>query len=311
MAPSLTGRSMNPSGGPRRRILVEAEDAGVRAAALTALGKAGYEVETCAGPRPGHPCPLLAGAPCPLVDRADVVVHALAGRGGEWIRDRLRPEGAEAAPELLVPTGWHGSPPASGEGAASLPTSVGDAELLEAVNRLHARRFRHLRLPVTLHDGRKVVVRAIRSGDAERLRAFDAGLSPRSRQLRDLGSKPPLTEDWARHLAEVDFESRFALVAVAGRGSAERIVADCRLLSSEKVSGELAIVVADDYQGAGLGRLLVELTLRLAAARGLPQVFADVRYDNRPMALLLRSEGFQRTSWDLGVMTFVRPTPAG
>jgi RimJ/RimL family protein N-acetyltransferase len=156
-----------------------------------------------------------------------------------------------------------------------------------------------------------VVIRAVRPDDAERLRVFDAGLSARSRQLRYLGSKPPMTEDWARHLSEVDFDRRFALVATAGSGPEERIVADCRLLSSEEVTGELAIVVADDHQGLGLGHLLVDLTLRVAAARGLPRVFADVRYDNRPMAVLLRSEGFQRTGWDLGVMTFVRTSGPG
>jgi RimJ/RimL family protein N-acetyltransferase len=230
----------------------------------------------------------------------------MSGRSGRTVRERLASKGSEPGPELLVLTGWHGAPDAGN--ASNLPTSARDAELLEAVNRLHGRRFRHLRLPVTLHDGRRVVIRAVRPDDAERLRAFDAGLSPRSRQLRYLGSKPPMTEDWARHLSEVDFDRRFALVATAGTGEAERIVADCRLLSGEEVTGELAIVVADDHQGLGLGRLLVDLTLRVAAARGLPRVFADVRYDNRPMAVLLRAEGFERVGWDLGVMTFVRST---
>jgi GNAT superfamily N-acetyltransferase len=295
---------MPPIGGPRRRILVEARDAGVRGAARTALTRAGFEVNVCAGPGPGHPCPLLSGQACSLVDRSDVVVHALPGKVGKAVRERLGHPGSEAGPELLVLTGWHGATDA-GE-AANLPTLARDDELLEAVNRLHGRRFRFFRLPVTLHDGRRVVIRAVRPDDAERLRAFDAALSPRSHQLRYLGSKPPMTEDGARHLSEVDFDRHFALVAGAGTGVDQRIVADCRLLSSEEVTGELAIVVADDHQGLGLGRLLVDLTLRVAAARGLPRVLADVRYDNRPMAVLLRSEGFERVDWDLGVMTFVR-----
>lgn len=295
---------MPPVAGPRRRILVEARDAGLRAAARQALARAGYEVSECAGPRRGHPCPVLSGGPCPLVNRADVVVNALPGSTGQAVREGIAPRGPEPGPELLVLTGRHG---ASGAGeAANLPTAAIDGDLLEAVNRLHGRRFRHLRLPVTLRDGRRVVVRAVRPDDAQRLREFDQGLSPRSRQLRYLGSKPPMTEDWARHLVEVDFDLRFALVASFGTGTGERIVADCRLLSSQDVAGELAIVVADDFQGVGLGRLLVDLTLRVAAARGLPGVFADVRYDNRSMAILLRSEGFQRTGWDLGVMNFVR-----
>jgi len=38
------------------------------------LRAAGYEVELCAGP--GHEqCPVLAGLPCPIADRADVLVY--------------------------------------------------------------------------------------------------------------------------------------------------------------------------------------------------------------------------------------------
>ena len=265
---------------------------------------AGFQVTGCPGPAAGHPCPVLAGRPCGLVSGADVVIHALSGRRGQNVLERLRPFGEKASPEVLVLTGIHAAPGASGRD--SLPAATSEADLLEAVYRLHARRARFIRLPLTLHDGRRVLIRAVRRDDDERLREFDAGLSLRSRQLRYVGSKPPMTEDWARHLVALDFDLRFALVATAGRGTEEKIVADCRLLSDARVQGELAIVVADDYQGVGLGRLLIELTLRVAGDRGLPGVFADVRYDNRPMALLLRSEGFERTGRDLGVMTFVR-----
>ncbi|MEO9007735.1 MAG: GNAT family N-acetyltransferase, partial [Candidatus Dormibacter sp.] len=301
---SLTGRSVMPSGGPRRRILLEAGDARLRGAATELLASAGFQVTVCSGHAPGHPCPLLAGQPCGLVAGADVVVHALAGPDGEVVLGRLRPAGEVGGPEVLVLTGHPAATDRGGE--ESLPATAAGTQLLGAVYRLHGTRARFLRLPLTLHDGRRVLIRAVRRDDDRRLREFDAGLSPRSRQLRYLGSKPPMTEGWAKHLVGVDFDLRFALVATTGEGEAERIVADCRLLSDEKVQGELAIVVADDHHGVGLGRMLVELTLRVAADRGLPEVIAEVRYDNRSMALLLRSEGFERTGWDLGVMTFAR-----
>jgi RimJ/RimL family protein N-acetyltransferase len=294
---------MDPVSGPRRRILIEAGDADLRRAATELLESAGFAVTACNGPASGRPCPLLAGQPCGLVAGADVVVHALSGRRGRAVLERLRSDPA-VGPEVLVLTGRHAAP--SGGGEQSVPVVAPGPELLAKVFRLHAARARFLRLPVTLHDGRRVIVRAVRPTDADRLRAFDRGLSPLSRQLRYLGSKPPMTEDWALHLTTVDFDRRFALVATTGMGEAERIVADCRLLADGEDRAELAIVVADDHQGTGLGRLLVELTMRLAGDRGFPEVYAEVRYDNRTMALLLRSEGFERVSWDLGVMTFLR-----
>jgi RimJ/RimL family protein N-acetyltransferase len=294
---------MPPIAGPRRRILIEAADADLRRAATELLESAGFAVTACTGPSSGRPCPLLAGQPCGLVAGADVVVHALSGRRGHAVLERLRPDPA-AGPEVLVLTGRHAAPSAGAE--QSMPAAAPGPELLARVFRLHASRARFLRLPVTLHDGRRVIVRAVHPTDAGRLRAFDSGLSPLSRQLRYMGSKPPMTEDWALHLTTVDFDSRFALVATTGMGEADRIVADCRLLADGENRAELAIIVADDHQGTGLGRLLVELTMRLAWDRGFPEVHADVRYDNRTMALLLRSEGFERVGWDLGVMTFLR-----
>ncbi|HEX6349147.1 MAG TPA: GNAT family N-acetyltransferase [Candidatus Dormibacteraeota bacterium] len=150
-----------------------------------------------------------------------------------------------------------------------------------------------------------MLVRRIAPGDRERLRRFDAGLSDRSRRLRYLGFMPPMSKEWAAHLAAPDFDRRFAFVAVAGR----RLVADCRLVPSDDGAEELALAVSDDFQGEGLGHVLVETALSAAAACGA-EVVAQVRYDNDRMAHLLRAFGFRRTGWDLGVLTFRWSPPA-
>lgn len=294
-------RSPRPYRGPRRRVLLEAGDPGLRLTATGVLEAAGFHITTCPGPAAGTPCPLLSGRACGLVGRADLVVHALRGPLGQVVLERL-PAPGQGGPGVLVLTGPHASGRAGGRPSLAVATSGPD--LLEAIYRLHARRDRLIHIPATLLDGRFVTVRAVRPDDSERLREFDAGLSPLSRQLRYLGSKPPMTEDWAKHLTTLDFDRSFGLVAAAGGGLEERIVADCRLVAADRDRAELAIVVADDHQGAGLGRLLVELTLKIAADRGLSTVVADVRHDNSAMALLLRSEGFERVGWELGVMTF-------
>lgn len=158
-----------------------------------------------------------------------------------------------------------------------------------------------------LRDGREVVVTAIEPRDARLLREFDLGLSDRSRRLRYLSWAPPLTRKWARRMASVDFRDRFAFVAMAGRGSSQRLVADCRLVPRpDGRTAEVAVAVPDDFQGLGLGRTLLELVLGVAADRGLDAVVAEVRYDNDPMMRLLRDLGFRRVAWELGVLTFVR-----
>ena len=150
-------------------------------------------------------------------------------------------------------------------------------------------------------------MRAVDLGDAELLRAFDDGLSERSRQLRYHGWVPPMTRARAEALTRPDPSVHCALVAMPDPG-APRIIADCRLTAIPHLPGsaEVAIAVADDFQGVGLGRAVLELTLAIAAHRGVTAVLAEVREDNTRMLFLLRNLGFERTGRSLGVLTMMR-----
>jgi len=57
------------------------------------LRAVGYEVELCGGPQQ-DPCPVLKSLPCPLVDRADVLIYdawvAGSGDGGRQLIAELR-----------------------------------------------------------------------------------------------------------------------------------------------------------------------------------------------------------------------------
>jgi DNA-binding NtrC family response regulator len=56
------------------RVIVVQRDPAVGARIAADLRGAGYEIEQCDGP--GHaPCPVIGGLPCPLVDRADVLLY--------------------------------------------------------------------------------------------------------------------------------------------------------------------------------------------------------------------------------------------
>jgi ribosomal protein S18 acetylase RimI-like enzyme len=209
-----------------------------------------------------------------------VVLHALRGPRGRAIRERLRGEGR---PVVVAPAGATGG------------------ALLDGVRAAFAgARARKVRFRLTARSGAVVRIRAIRPSDRFRLRRFDAGLSERSRSLRYLGFMPPMTEQSAAGLAAPDFAQRFAFVAVAGR----RVVGDCRLVPATDRGVEMAIAVSDDWQGSGLGPALLETALRTAAERGITEVIAEVRYDNQRMSRILRRYGFERTGWELGIMTF-------
>jgi acetyltransferase len=98
-------------------------------------------------------------------------------------------------------------------------------------------------------------------------------------------------------MTEIDHHRHVAFVAHpagAGDHDGQAIVADARyVVRAESAEAEFAIAVADEWQGAGLGR---ELLLRMAAharEQGLRRLFGDVLWGNTSMLAMVRSLGGQ------------------
>jgi len=74
------------------RVLVVHHDVDVADIQVDELRRAGYDVEQCAGPIGGNPCPVLRGDGCWQVDRADVLVYDAwaCGDGRSALIDDLR-----------------------------------------------------------------------------------------------------------------------------------------------------------------------------------------------------------------------------
>jgi acetyltransferase len=94
-----------------------------------------------------------------------------------------------------------------------------------------------------------------------------------------------LPPDWARILANVDYDKRMAIVAVAPGG---QLVAVARYdYDDEAKEAEIALVVQDHWQEKGLGRILMSELLDRAATKGIRRFRAYVLADNRRMLDLL------------------------
>jgi hypothetical protein len=74
------------------RVLLVYHDANVADLEADELRRAGYEVDRCAGPIGGGPCPVLHGEPCWQVEAADVLLYDRwdAMHGGPELVDELR-----------------------------------------------------------------------------------------------------------------------------------------------------------------------------------------------------------------------------
>jgi acetyltransferase len=149
-----------------------------------------------------------------------------------------------------------------------------------------------------LDDGRRVIVRPVRPQDAAATGSFvERGLSPASRRRRFHRAIRSLPPALLQALTQVDQIGHVALVAESVEGDdapcgTTVIVAEARyVVEPPGDQAEIALAVADSWQGAGLGTALLNRLCRLGRRQGLPGFRADVMSDNGAMLALLRSRG--------------------
>lgn len=143
----------------------------------------------------------------------------------------------------------------------------------------------------TLRDGARVCVRSIRPSDAAALRAAFHRLSPASRYQRFMGQVADLTPAMLAYLTEVDGVDHVALVAVRldHEEREHEIVAVARAIRVGAHTAEVAVTVADAWQGRGLGRCILQALL--AEVRGVSELVAHALPSNRAIRTLLAEHG--------------------
>ncbi|QIT56670.1 bifunctional acetate--CoA ligase family protein/GNAT family N-acetyltransferase [Aquisalimonas sp. 2447] len=168
---------------------------------------------------------------------------------------------------------------------------------------------RHLTRTETLPDGTRVLLRPIRPEDAAMEEAFIEGLSARSRYYRFMDHMGQVTLPMLVRFTQIDYHREMALVAVDESGQETRQVGVARyVVNPDGRSCEFAIAVADDWQGKGLGRRLMERLMETARDHGLERIEGQVLSANRGMLRLMERLGFsrQRVPGDYSVMQVER-----
>jgi RimJ/RimL family protein N-acetyltransferase len=156
-------------------------------------------------------------------------------------------------------------------------------------------------VPLALRDGTCVPVRGIRKEDAGALQRLVGRSSERSIQLRFFGPLKELSDENARHFADVDGEDRFALVALDPEDPHEIVAVVRYEREGEAGTAEYAALVEDGFQGRGLGLGLTRRLIEAAKENGIGQLHAMVMRENTGMLSLLRSLDLpERTHWQDG-----------
>ncbi|HET7465335.1 MAG TPA: GNAT family N-acetyltransferase [Candidatus Dormibacteraeota bacterium] len=142
---------------------------------------------------------------------------------------------------------------------------------------------------VVLRDGSTVSVRPVRPDDRDAIARFFASLSLESRVFRFFAAVAN-ADALAANMAQVDYRTRMGIVALAGPDDA--IVGHAMYVETEPRKAELALAIADEFQGRGLGTILLGQLAEAAAASGFDVLEAIVKPENHRMLAMLRESGF-------------------
>ena len=146
-----------------------------------------------------------------------------------------------------------------------------------------------LEQPGLLRDGRSVLIRPVLAADEDAMLDFSRRLSRRTLAQRLLGPVPRFRRELLRQFVDVDYTDHFALVAFLD----DQMIGVGRLIRYEDTDhAEVTFTIADEFQGLGLGTLLLERLAAAAPGIGVYVFEADVLTGNAAMLRVFSASGY-------------------
>ena len=143
---------------------------------------------------------------------------------------------------------------------------------------------------LSLTDGRTLTVRAIAQADVQGLDTLFGKLSEEDQYHRFFHPYYP-DQKFLERMTRAEDEGGYRLVAVAS-GPQDSLVAEAGYAILPDGDGEFTLTVAPGWQGWRLGSHLLDILVTAAAARGVPNLQADIMLDNTRMLALLSRRGY-------------------
>jgi succinyl-CoA synthetase alpha subunit/RimJ/RimL family protein N-acetyltransferase len=158
---------------------------------------------------------------------------------------------------------------------------------------------------VVLRDGSTVRIRVMRPSDEAGLCELLSSLSEESRWLRFYCNQNRTAIAAEAH-REANLDHAFGLVAVGGE---ERVVGHAFYAATGDHRAEVAFTIANEFQGRGLGSILLGQLAQVASANDIEIFEAEVVAANHRMLRVFRASGFPiEVSANAGQLRVVFPT---
>lgn len=167
---------------------------------------------------------------------------------------------------------------------------------------------------VVLKDGSRVLLRPGLPSDRVLIAREFERLSPESRYRRFFAPMKVLSESLLDYLTSMDYVDHFAWAAISAEpgphGEPQGLGVARYVRLDDPEAAEMAVTVVDDWQGKGLGRILLDALVLEALENGVNRFEGDVLVENRPMQEMLRQTGATFRPDAPGVLRFSIDLPA-
>ncbi len=163
-------------------------------------------------------------------------------------------------------------------------------------------------IPVRFKDGTELLLRPVLPGDGSRPSHQSVEFSTETLYRRFMSTRVP-SPTLMNYLFQVDYVDHFVWVLVDGTDGP--VVADVRFVRelTDPAVAEIAFIVADDYQGRGIGSFLMDALIVAARVGGVQRFTARLLAENAPMRTILDRYGAVWEREEPGVVVTVFDVP--
>jgi acetyltransferase len=160
---------------------------------------------------------------------------------------------------------------------------------------------------IMLENGVPALIRPIRPEDEPLIYSLFKTVSEETIIFRFNQRLSDMPHERLARYCQLDYERELAFVALIRESpERERIIADVRMLKMPDLeTAELAIVVADEWQGHGIGTMLIDYCIRIARELEVKTLWMEILRTNSRMLHLAKSSGFVETCTEEDMVKFV------
>ncbi len=146
----------------------------------------------------------------------------------------------------------------------------------------------------TMNNGQNAILRAIKPEDEFMEKEMFSNFSERTQRFRFFQLIKDISHEELVRYTQIDYDREIAIIAEVEDEGRKKMAGVVRLIADQyNETAEYAIVIADPWQNLGLGNKFTDYIHKIAKARGIKKIYANVMTQNHIMQHMFRARGYK------------------